>query len=433
MLNTVLLKTASKIIQTPSPATYFIDARFINEKPGSKFSFVPIFLDDIILNRNYADSFADELDLTMTISPKDYALIQDQGQNLLCILTISYSDKEGKIVFDPTPVQKQYKVIINNPQDIRKSVPDVHLYTTPSIKMSVRLVEPLVYDLRHTKVNAVYQTMTVKDVILAVTHEFGIKKIHLIDPDNTHVYDHIDVGSYQGISSVYGYLQSSCGVYAKGINSYIQDGCVFIYPPFETNPTYDKSTLFYQTDKGRFAGSEFFHKSEKNSLSIVVNSQPDITDLTISGAENVGTGFIFNRASRLSDGFTAVDTADGAKFTQDPGITVTLNDSRTLTASRQNLFHVHATDNPFPYMSEITSHQASLVNVNWMNADPFKMDPCQRLVYYYDKEGSMLQKTGVMEKALYKFTRIKKLDKRDIFGCVGALTLRLSPNETVVL
>jgi len=433
MLNSVLLSSANKVMASPSPATYLIDVRFINEKPESQFSFVPLFLDDIVLNRDYAEKFADEFDLSMTISPKDYALLQDQGQNLLAVLTITYTGRSGSIVYEPAPIQKQYKVIINNPEDVRKTVPDVHLYTEPSIPMTIRLVEPTVYDLRHTKVNAIYQTMTVKDVIYAVTHEFGIKKAHLIEPDNTHVYDHIDIGSYQGIDSVYGYLQSTCGIYAKGINSYIQDGCIYIYPPFETNPTYDKTTLFYQVDRGRFAGSDYFHKAVDNSLSIVVNSQPTITDLSIAGAENVGTGFIFNRASRLSDGFTAIDSKDGAKFTDNPSITVTINDSRTVTESRNNLFHVHATDNPFPYMSELSSHQASIASIVWMNADPFQMDPCQKLIYYYDKEGVMLQRTGVMEKALYKFTRLQRIDSRYIYGCVGALTLRLSCNETVVL
>lgn len=433
MLNSTLLSSASKVIASPTPSTYFINVRFINEKADSKFSFVPLFLDDIIINRDYADKFADEFDLSMTISPKDYALLQDQGQNLIAIITISYSDKGGTVVYNPTPIQKQYKVIINDPQDVRKTVPDIHMYTEPSVKMSVRLVESTVYDLRHTKVNAIYQTMTVKDVIYAITHEFGIKRIHLVEPDNTHEYDHIDVGSYQGIDSVYGYLQSTCGIYTRGINSYIQDGCIYIYPPFDTDPKYDKTTLFYQVDRGRFAGSDYFHKITNNSLSIVVNSQPTITDLSIVGAENIGTGFIFNRASRLADGFTAIDDTDGAKFTDNPSISVTLNNSRTVTESRNNLFHVHATDNPFPYMSELASHQASVASVIWMNADPFQMDPCQRLIYYYDKEGSMIQKTGILEKALYKFSRIKKIDKRDIYGCVGSLTLRLSPNETVVL
>jgi len=433
MLNSLLLKAATKIINSPSPATYFITPRFINAKPGSTFSFYPLMIDELILDRNYADNFADILDLNMTISPKDYALLQDQGENLLCVLTITYVGKSGEHVLEPAPIQRQYNVMINNPEDIRKKVPDVHKYTEPSLKVSLRLIDPEIYELRHTKVNGLYPKMSIKDVLYAVTHNLGIERIHLFEPDNTHVYDHIDVGTYQSIDSVYNYLQSTCGVYGKGINSYLQDGCLYIYPPFETDIDYDRTTMFYQVDTGRFAGSDYFHKAENNSLSIVVNSQPTSIDLSIAGSENVGTGFIFNRASRLTDGFTTVDSNDGAQFTQDPGMLVTLQGSRTVTGSRNNIKHIHATDNPFPHMSELIAHQASLMTMTWMNADPFKMDPCQKLIYYYDKNGNMVQKTGIMEKAYYRFSRIKRVDQRDLFGCVGSLTLRLSPNETEVL
>lgn len=433
MLNSVLLKAASKVIKSPTPATYFIHPRFINAKPGSTFSFYPLMIDDVVLNRNYADNFADEFDLFMTISPKDYALMVDQGQDLLCVLTITYVSKDGTEVLNPKPIQRQYNVMINNAEDIRKKVPDVDKYTTPSVPISVRLIDPEVYELRHTKINTIFQKMNVKDAIHSLTALFGIERIHLVEPDNTHVYDHIKIGGYQTISSVYSYLQSTCGIYTKGINSYIQDGCLYVYPTFETDPEYDKATLFYQVDTGRFAGSDYFHTVEQNALSIVVNSQPTSIDLSIAGAENVGTGFIFNRASRLSDGFTAIDSNDGAEYTQQPALTVTLRNSRTVTQGRSNLYHVHATDNPFPHMSELISHQASLMDVKWMNADPFQMDPCQKLVYYYDKNGSMIKKTGIQERAMYRFSRLKRIDKRDLFGCVGMLTLRLSPNETVVL
>lgn len=433
MLNSVLLSSAEKIMASTAPTQFTISAHFINAAQGAKFSFYPLMIDEILINKNYADNFADEMDLKMTISPFDYALLQDQGQDLLCILTLTYTDKYGKEVYDPKPIQRQYNVMINDPRDIRKAVPDVHKYTEPSFAASVRLVEPTVYNLRHTKINAVYQTMTVTQVIHTVTQSFEIERIHLVPPDNTHVYDHVEIGGYQNISSVYGYLQSTCGVYPKGINGYISNGCLFIYPPFETDPTYDKSLLFYQVDTGRFAGNPVFHKLENNSVSIVVNTQPHSYDLSIAGAENVGTGFIFNRASRLTDGFTTIDKTNGAEFTQEPALSVTLKNARTITKERNNLFHIHGTDNPFPAMSEIIAHQASLMDVQWMNADPFVLDPCQQIKYYYDKNGKMVKKTGIMEKAYYRISKIERIHTKDLFGCVGALTLRLSPNETNVL
>lgn len=432
MLNTILLKSALKVINSPAHAQYTVTAHFISAAPNSTFSFYPMLIDDIIFDMNYADNFADEIDLNMTVSPKDYALMQDQGQDLRCIVTITYCTKDGRQVFDPPPIQRQYVVMINDPVDIRNTLPDVQSYTEIQTPMSVRLVEETIYALRHTKINTVYQKMDVKQAIHAITQSFDIERIHLVEPDNTHVYDHIDIGSYQGISSIYGYLQSKCGIYQKGINAYFTNGVLYIYPPFETDPVYDKSVIFYQVDTGRFAGSHVFHKSEKDSVSIVLNTQGETIDLTISGAENVGTGFIFNRASRMTDGFTAIDSQQGAMFTEDPALSITLNDSRTVTGGRNNLFHVHGTDNPYPHMSTLMAYQASLMTVQWMNCDPFLLDPCQKVKFYYDKNKVMMARTGIMERAYYRLARMEKMHSKYVFGCVGLLTLRLSPNETSV-
>lgn len=430
MLNPVLLKAAQKVMLSVSPARFNIYPHFISATPGSTFSFRPFIVEEILIDRNYADNFADEIDLVMKVSPKDYALMQDMGQDLLCVLNITYVNKAGDPVFEPAPIQRQYNVVINDPRDIRKAIPDAQIYTEPSVDMSVRLIEPTVYNLRHTKINTVYQTVTVTQAIHAITQSFDIERLHLVPSDNTHVYDHIDVGSYQGISSVYGYLQSVCGVYQKGINAYFTDDVLYIYPPFETDPEYDKSVIFYQVDTGRYTGNHVFHRIQNGNVSIVVNSQPQSYDLSIAGAENVGTGFIFNRASRMSDGFTAIDNNQGAMFTQEPSLSISLANSRTVTGGRNNMFQIHGTDNPFPAMSEIIAHQASLMEVQWMNADPFQIDPCQKIAYYYDRNGAMIKKTGILEKAYYRISKTERATAKDQFGCVGLLTLRLSPNET---
>lgn len=433
MLNSTLLKSANRIMSSTSPAQFNITARFISADEGSKFSFSPFLIQKLVIDRDYLGNFGDEIDLSMVISPKDYALMQDQGQNLLCVLTITYVSQFGKVLFTPAPIRKQYNVMINDAMDVRKAIPDIQLYTEPSTPITVRLIEPTIYKLRHTKVNTVYQNMTVTDAIYAITQAFDITKIQMVPLDNTHQYDHIDLAGYQGIDSIYGYLHSRFGLYQKGANSYITDGVLYIYPPFETNPTYDKSAIFYQVDTGNFAGNHIFHRVENKDVSIVINSQPESYDLSIAGSENVGTGFIFTRASRLVDGMTAVDSKDGARFTEEPSLSVSLNSKRTAMKDLNNIFHIRATDNPYPAMSSIMSHQASLMQVQWMNADPFQLDPGHAVSYYYDQNETMVKKTGIVEHARFEISNMKKMDTKDMFGAVGVLTLRLSPNSSIAL
>ena len=433
MLNSSLLAAATDVINSNDPVQFRITARFINSEPGSTFNFTPFKINQLIIDRNYAENFADEIDLEFMISPKDYALIQDQGQNLLCILTVAYMSKTGKVVTTPLPIQIQYNVMIVNPRDIRNAVPDVQMYTTPSETITVRLVEKTVYELRQTKLNVIYQKMNVTQAIHAIASSFNIKKVHLTPPDNTFVYDHIVISSYQNMGSVYPYLQSNLGVYQKGINAYLTNDILYVYPAFETDPKYDKTAMFYQVDTGRFAGSHIFHKRSTDSVSIVVPSQPHTTDLSVAGSENVGTGFVFVKASRLTDGLTTIDSALGAQFTHDPSLSVALSSVRTVIKSVNNLFHVQGTDNPFPHMAKIAAHQASIMKMRWDNADPFLIDPPQRVIYYYDRNGTMIRKTGMFEKVKYMISYIKKIHQDDIFGCIADVTLRLSPNESELI
>lgn len=432
MDNNVLLNSAKKIMANTTPAQFFITAEFINSQAGSTFKFYPFKINSLRINRDYLENHSDEIDLTIAISPKDYALLQDQGQDLLCILTITYVTTGGNVVYTPKPIKKQYRVIINDAQDIRKAIPDIELYTHPTTEITVRLVEETIYKLRHTKINTLFQNVTVTQAIYAITEQFGIERLYLVPPDNTHVYDHIDIPSLQGIGSIYLYLHSKCGLYAKGANSYITDGVLYIYPPFDTNPSYDKNISFYQVETGQFTGCAIFHKVENNNVSVVVNTQSQSYDLSITGAENVGTGFIFTRASRMTDGFTTIDNKTGAEFTDSPVLNISLTGARTGIKNVNNLFHIKATDNPYPAMSEIISHQASLMEVTWMHADPFQLDPGHSVNYYYDNNKQMVKKTGILQHAIYMITPMEKVGPKDMFGCVASLILRLSPNESKV-
>jgi len=427
MLNQVLLNTAQKVLNKASGGQWIIRTRFTSGKAGGTFSLYPFKVDALTFDRNYADNYGDVITMDLKISPRDYALMFDQGQDLLCTVTMIPTDEHGRMVASKKPIQKQYRALVANPVDLRKIQTDVHVFTQPTMSMQVELVEDIVYTLRHTKINVVFQTCDVKSAIYGITQRLGIGQLHLVDPDNTHVWDHITIGQHQGIDSIYGYLQSTCGIYARGINSYLTDGVLYVYPPFATDPTYDKTAMFYQVDAGRYNAVSSFHYTENQTTSIVLNTKPEVQDLSTTASENIGTGFVFNRASRLRDAITYVDPKTGPAYTQDSALVVSLDSPRIASEGKQNLIHIGATDNPYPQMSEIAAGQANLVKTTWMHADPFVLDPCHKLIYYYDSNNVMVKKTGILEQATYRLQEVTRLGEDFLYGCVGALVLRLSP------
>ncbi len=433
MLNKVLLKRAEEIINTQKYTQFTIKARFINSSPQSTFSFYPLKIDRISINRDYASNFGDEIDLKFKISPHDYALMQDQGQDLICVLTMTYVDIRGYPVTKPKPVQRQYHVTIVNPIDVRSTVPDAGALTNPTLPITVRLIEKTIYEIRQKKVNTIFQNSSVDKVIYATASLFGIESVHLTPPDNKHIYDHVPILSYQSISSIYSYIQSSIGVYHKGINSYLVDGILYVYPAFDTDPTYDKTVKFYQVDQGRFSGLASYHKSDKNLTSIVVKDIPSVVDTSVAGSENVGTGFIFTKASKLLDGMTTLDSVSGPQFTEDNALTVTLKDIKSVISDVSNTIHIPPTDNPFRHMSKIVSQQASIMRMKWEGADPFIIEPPHRVEYMYDRNSVMYSRTGMVEKIKYEIIFTSKVGNYDMFSSAAEVFLRLSPNETQVI
>jgi hypothetical protein len=359
--------------------------------------------------------------------------MQDQGENLMCLVTITYVNPDGAVVYTPAPKQTAYYAMLNSPRDIRRGLPDVHAMTEPTMPITVRLVEESVYAMRKTRLNSIYQTADMTKVIRDIAVQYGIKKIHMVPLDNTHVYDHVVIDSYQSIASIFGYLQTHYGLYTKGVNYFVTGGVLYVWPSYETDPTYDKSALFYQVDHGRFVGVPSMYRVDGTVTSAVINTEVHSYDLTIAGAENHATGFIFNRASRAGGGRTYIDQNDGAKFTEQQALTVSAVGARALASGSENTVHIKTTDNPFVKMSDITSMMASLATFKWSDCGLMLLDPCHKVVFYYDDKGVMVQKTGVVENIRYKCTKIQRVGDKYVFGCSAAVTLRLAPNQTKVI
>lgn len=432
MQNSVLLNLAQQVINSPTPAQMNVTAQFLNSSAGSKFSFYPFKIESLVIKRDYIANIGDDIQMEMKISPHDYALLQDMGQNIQCIVTFSYVNAAGTPVTTPKPVQKTYVALISHAQDVRKAVPDIQVYKDPVNSITVRLMSQALYNLRNTKINTLLQTATMQQTVHHVTQSLGITKIQMTAPDNTHTFDHVPIPSYQGIHGVFEYLQKKWGVYEKGLNAYMADDTLFIYPPFETNPTYDKTALFYQVDTQRFAGASAFHTVNNSTLSVVVNTQSDSRDMSMLGSELHGNGFVFTRASRLTDGFTTIDSQKGAAFTDQSSLLVTMDGTRPVVKDNQNMKHIKATDNPYPEMAKMAAYQASLMVMQWMHADPFQLDPGHKVIYHHDMNQTMMQTTGIIEGAEYHIKPLHKPGPLDIFSCVGQLSLRLAPNDSKV-
>ena len=433
MRNTALQKAATNVLTDPAAVYFRVKLTFSNSTTGSTWTFIPYVIDSLVFDYDFIENCYENITVTATMAPKDYAQMQDQGQALQALLTLTYVTENNTRLYSPAPVQKKYRVLLKDAIDIRKAVPDVQLYTTPSHQFSFQLMEETVYQARLIKLGVAYQSTTVSNVIHSLTEGYGVSTLSMVTPDNTHTYDHIIMPSYVGMTGAYGFLHSHHGVYCKGMGYYLQNSCMYIYPPYETNPTSDRTITFFQVKTGKYSGLSCRHKKVGNNYQVVIDSQPVSVDHSIAGVENHGTGISFIHANALTDGYTTIDANKGASFNSNTGSVISLTNSRTLDTDVNHINHVVATDNPYPHMSMLALRQASIMHVPWPGADPYSVIPNTKVVYCYDRNGTMMKKTGIVEHAHFEMKKMNTTGTMTMYGCTGNLTLRLSLNESLTL
>lgn len=433
MISDTLLDEAKAVVKLNTATQFYMDVVFVSSDPTSKFEFSPLQIEDGSL---YADPFDTDFStnfyLEFMLSPHDGVLLAKYKDSLLATLTFTYCDSNGNEDLSRPPFQKQYRVMLAKAiLQMAAQIPEADKLTTPTYKVNVLLIDKSVYDMRLTKINAILPKCTVKDAIYYMAKSFGIQKIHMTEPDNTHVYDHIPLLDCKGIDEAFGLLQKNYGVYLKGMSYYIKDGVLFIYPPFETNPKFSKTMSLYQMDKGRYSGLLSLHKKESNNnLSIVVTDDPKMVSLAQFGSENVGTGFQFNRASRSAGGLTTVDSNTGSQFTESSTVSLEIDDPDVVDKGKKNTVHIGITDNPYPKASQIASFKASIIQVFWKGSDPLIIDPDYFVRYNYDLNGTMVTATGQIESSSTWLVFQGRQGNRNKYYWTTRLTLRVTTHKS---
>ncbi len=428
MRNRILTQSIEAVMLARSPAQLLLDLTLIS-KSNSNFTYTPLIIDSLKINQDFAHSYTDSIIISFEIASADYANIQDNIQNLMAVLTFTSVDSIGRVVYTPAPHKLTYRATIVNPKDVRRQLSDVASRSLPDTTIELRLIEQTIYDLRHIEINGIYQTTTLAEVLTHLAQSFNFKTLHLVPPDNTHVYDHIIIPPSKGFDEVFTYLQSTYGVYMKGLNFYGSGGILYIYPPYETKPVFPQTCVVYQADDGAFAGASSFHKTTGSTTEIVVNRESQSQDLTISAGENKGTASMFLRSSALVDGVVYVDPTTGPQYQSDVAATLRLQQPRLAQINAHNSSYVKATDNPFSMATSLAAGQALMLKADWAHAIPLLLQPGCAVRYSYDHNGAQLSQTGILEGAQYSLHRNARGSFGIIYVCSGSLMFRLQPNS----
>ena len=437
------LSGAINAVLKPATISEFTVDVHITNLNDSSYNYIPQWIDKITITQSFAEYFMDHITLELTLAPADYMKLFNNSKGLQVALRFVYYDSQkAQRVFTPPPIARTYKALLMNPQDLSKkyttgslmpteSMPQTEQHVSARIPAELYLTEDSSYTIRQQQFHGIYQKQRIADVITHITSSFGIKQMYIVPPDNTMVWDHIVIPPAQGIEEIFDYLQHEYGVYMKGIDWFYTNSVLYVYPAFENNPVIKYKADIYNAPSGSYAGLHSYHSIDTTGtrLGIVSTTEVRTTDISMRGAENIGTGFSFMRASVLMDR-AVTNNKKGSFINDNNSLIVGSKTDRTMGAAANVPKHTKTTDNIFEASSEIVKWEAVLLEMAWNSAVPFLLYPGHNIKYHFDRNSKFTTQQGILERVVYSFKRGRQISNGYVYGGSAVLNIRADSDIT---
>lgn len=451
-----------KIVDRPYRGYYDLYVKFFGDNfvTNAKYEFEPIQINNLFIQQNFNKKYTDEISLNVSLTPEQFLTMFDNSRELKCTIEFRLRSKDYDYIENEPLITKTYRAIFKEKTDIRKRIPKDVLIPKDTIEQSTvqtdqlfssvefQLMEELPYNLRKVKMNMQARGVTVKDMILLVCKVCEIKTICLTEPDNDTVYDNFIIPPTMTFDEVMNYFQDYYGVYDKGFQYYFTDDILYIFPPYETEPESPETSHMYYAGANDH-GVEVFHAYDDAGFAhIVINNAVNSNDLADQAVENIGTGVIFQDATRVIDLASTIGEAEdqfraflglGALDVKDAntGMHMCNDDDVGASYNVYNPMFQFDYGNRYKYRSIINSYRRNIISSNWNSAVPFTFKPGYKVYYHFDSEdparreqGNVVgdsflynTKSGVCEGIMYKFEPVSKKGEDWIYNCIGTFNL----------
>lgn len=369
-------------------------------------------------------------------------LIKHQN-DLYCHLVVEYLDKNTSMpALDEAPEIYEYNMLIFDAGSIAKSIGIQHAGTmsdisnTPSIDQAeafsildieFQLIPEDGYNFNKAAFMGLFKQVTIAKVIRYIANAVGVKRIYLVDPDNTLTYNHIYIPpQYWKIDIIFDYLQRQYGVYNAGITYYLSNGILYVYPPFDIEATRKNRITIIRTPPNTYLGAFNYHDKDGDHLTIISNSEAFHDASGHISSENTGNANMFIRADSPIDG--QVIYGEEFKFT-DTNVVSSTNIDNTIADRSISVKYSKPTINTYQHMSNFARNNTERIVVNWLYARLNMIPPGTPVDFVFDDKDAVMSKTGLVESALYQINRVMISGGRSIFNVTCVLALRLDIDQ----
>jgi hypothetical protein len=375
-------------------------ARMVLHNPDTEYNMKVSLINSLEILQDYYNSYMDKIIVNIDVTSAELIAIQNNIQGLECVITLTAFDMEQsvelvklppiiiktKAIVDPVDISK-----LSNPAQVNlneEKSPDNAQQAQLTVKYSLSLVAPAIYDIRHTSINTILNKVNMEQVVSWLCYQFGFENVYIVPPDNTQVYNTVIIPPVKDISNVFTYLQNTYGIYSKGLGYYVTtDNTFYIYPQFALDmdhATIKNAVHIIHGPTEYYTGMSIYHNVIDNDLWILSISSVDMKSPTSAAEENNGNVMLYTNADNVLDNRVNID-AKGNVTRDEKNLTViqSANDN-AMSKSANVMKYKGLCSNIYKATSEIASYTGTYLSVGWTTAEPFIIRPGMHFIYQYD-------------------------------------------------
>ncbi len=388
------------------------------------------------VQRDFQNEFSESLIVEAVLGVGTYAhAIYPNKQGLTAKLyrQLVLTSANGKIVTDSGEESWDYQCIIVGDQS-----PSVVASTEATsdqetgdrsdvINVELQLIEQIVDEFRVVEVGGIFKDCTVKQILtlffanvqrpetppssLTVTSEdyleWRLKNLvsgaHIIEPDNTRVYDHIVIPHGTRLVDLPNYLQKTYGVYKTGMGYFFQKTIWFIFPAYHTRryDSVEQTLTIANLPANRMPGVEKTYKVNdpiKHYGKVYMLATGDVVQKDHSERRqmNDGNAYYHVNADKVMDVFS----------TTSANVTTINDEDHEVQAAVESRIHTNflklskdaITHNAFVENSRLSRQVGSHVQIRWENADIDQVYPGMPVLLLYILDGNVAKLYGTLQR-----------------------------------
>lgn len=429
------------------------EPEIILSNPNSDFNLEITKIKGFAITCDYGASYCTAYQLNFEVELEEYLDVLKNMKDMEATITLYAWDPiylEARR--DQDPIVYNLKVLVEDQTDLDKQF-NVNAFgdteatndgerdpMTPeqaaiTIPVTLNLLEPEVFDIRHVQMNVQMTDVTLLDVLHWISQQFKAEQVNIAEVNNDKTFTNFVIPPTHDISTIFPFLQERYGLFSEGLGYYFENKTIYIYPLYNHNR--DKSTEkgvvhIINAPPDYFLGLDRYHTKNDDDILIVSTTKKEQKALTTSGVENDGNVHISTNIDEVKDQFVQVQENGDVLMTKSPTTTIALgNTDANMQGDAQNVKFCGERSNIFTSTSTFASINGCAMSCGWLSAYPGLIKPGHICTYHYQKkQGEYHTQDGTILKVVYMGTPMQSVHgNKPWLHFEAAIGMHLEPDK----